>query len=261
MIFLLIVILFFLLMFLAASIRIVREYERGVIFRLGRLKGAKGPGLFFVIPVLDNMVKIDLRIVTHDVPSQEVITKDNVPVRVNAVVYYRVMNPEAAVVEVEHYRIATSQIAQTTVRSVVGQHMLDDLLSERDKINKKLQVIIDDATDPWGIKVTAVEIKDVELPAQMQRAMAKEAEAERERRARIIQAEGEKQAAVKLSEAATTMEGRPEAIYLRTLQTIAEATSEKASTVILPIPMELLRALSGWSSEKRNVPPKQSGEH
>ncbi len=249
-IFLIIIIMFFFLIFIASAIRIVREYERGVIFRLGRLKGAKGPGLFFVIPILDSMVKVDLRIITHDVPAQEVITRDNVPVKVNAVVYYRVMDPETAIVEVEHYRIATSQIAQTTVRSVVGQHSLDSLLAERDKLNKQLQSIIDEATDPWGIKVTAVEMKDVELPQQMQRAMAKEAEAERDRRARVIQAEGEKQAAIKLAEAADIMEGKPQAMYLRTLQTMAEATSEKASTIILPIPMELLRVFSAFSKDK-----------
>jgi regulator of protease activity HflC (stomatin/prohibitin superfamily) len=232
-------------LFLTSSIKIVKEYERGVIFRLGRLMGAKGPGLFFVIPVLDQMVRVDLRVVTHDVPVQEIITRDNVPVSVNAVVYYRIVDPKAAVVEVENFRVATSQIAQTTLRSVIGQAELDQLLAERDRLNQELQAVIDSATDPWGIKVVAVEIKDVELPQDMRRAMARQAEAERDRRARITLAEGEQQAAAKLLEAATAMEHQPGALYLRTLQTISEATSEKASTIIVPLPIEILRALGG----------------
>lgn len=235
--------LLFVLAFLASAIKIVREYERGVIFRLGRLKGAKGPGLFFIIPILDNMVKVDLRIITHDVPAQEVMTKDNVPVMVNAVVYYRVMDPEDAVVEVENHRQATSQIAQTTLRSIVGQEELDALLSERERINERLQGIIDEETDPWGIKVTAVEVKDVELPQTMQRAMANQAETERERRARIIAAEGEQQAADKLSQAADRMGRSPGSLYLRTLQTISDATAEKASTVVIPLPIEVMQAV------------------
>jgi len=247
---LLTMLIFFILIFLASAIKVVREYERGVIFRLGRLKGAKGPGIFFIIPIFDVWRRIDLRTVVHDVPAQEVITRDNVPVRVNAVVYYRVMDPEAAVVEVEHFQVATSQMAQTSLRSVVGQAELDELLSEREKLNKKLQKIIDDATDPWGIKVSAVEIKDVGLPPDMQRAMAHQAEAERDRRARIIRAEGEMQASQKLQEAAAEMNKSPGSLYLRTLETLSEATAEKASTVILPIPIELLRVLQRFGGDE-----------
>lgn len=228
---------------LAASIKVVREYERGVIFRLGRLVGARGPGLFLVIPLFESMVKIDLRTKVFDIPPQEVITKDNVTTKVNAVVYYRVVDPEKAITQVENYDYATAQIALTTLRSVVGQSELDELLSERDKLNMQLQKIIDEATDPWGIKVSAVEIKDVELPAEMRRAMAMQAEAERERRARIIAAEGELQASKKLAEAAKILSESKGAMFIRMLQTIKETTEEKASTVIIPFPVEFLEAL------------------
>ncbi len=227
---------------LSSAIRIVREYERGVIFRLGRLIGAKGPGLFFLIPVVDRMVKVDLRTVTLDVPSQEIITKDNVPSRVNAVVYFRIVNPENAIVQVENYFNATSLIAQTTLRSILGMSELDELLAERDKINTKLQKVIDEQTDPWGIKVTTVEVKDVELPENMKRAMARQAEAERERRAKVIAALGEAQAAEKLAEAAEIIGKHPAAIQLRFLQTVTEAASEKASTFVIPIPIDILQA-------------------
>ena len=228
---------------LAASIKVVREYERGVIFRLGRLVGARGPGLFLVIPLFESMVKIDLRTKVFDIPPQEVITKDNVTTKVNAVVYYRVVDPEKAITQVENYDYATAQIALTTLRSVVGQSELDELLSERDKLNMQLQKIIDEATDPWGIKVSAVEIKDVELPAEMRRAMAMQAEAERERRARIIAADGELQASKKLAEAAKILSESKGAMFIRMLQTIKETTEEKASTVIIPFPVEFLEAL------------------
>lgn len=228
---------------LSSAIRIVREYERGVVFRLGRLIGAKGPGLFFLIPIVDRMVKVDLRTVTLDVPSQEIITKDNVPSRVNAVVYFRIVNPENAIVQVENYFNATSLIAQTTLRSILGMSELDELLAEREKINTKLQKVIDEQTDPWGIKVTTVEVKDVELPENMKRAMARQAEAERERRAKVIAALGEAQAAEKLAEAAEIIGKHPAAIQLRFLQTVTEAASEKASTFVIPIPIDILQAL------------------
>ncbi|MHC1567980.1 MAG: slipin family protein [Candidatus Syntropharchaeia archaeon] len=228
---------------LATGIKVVKEYERGVIFRLGRLIGARGPGLFFVIPLFETMVKVDLRTITFDVPPQEVITKDNVTTKVNAVVYYRVMDPEKAVTQVEKYHLATSQIALTTLRGVIGQVELDQLLSERDEINKRLQHIVDEATDPWGIKVSAVEIKDVELPKEMQRAMASQAEAERNRRARIIAAEGELQASQKLAEAAKILNEAPGAMFIRTLQMIKDATEEKATTIVIPLPVEFLKAL------------------
>ena len=231
------------LMVLASAVKIVQEYERGVIFRLGRLVGARGPGLFFIIPILERMMKIDLRTVVLDIPPQEVITKDNVTTRVNAVVYYRVMDPSKAVVQVEHYPAATAQMALTTLRGVVGQVELDEVLSERDKINRRLQEIIDEATDPWGIKVSAVEIKDVELPEAMQRAMASQAEAERNRRARVINAEGELQASLKLADAAKVLNEQPGALYIRTLQTIKDATEEKATTVVIPLPIELMGIL------------------
>jgi len=234
---------------LASAVKIVQEYERGVIFRLGRLVGARGPGLFFIIPILETMRKIDLRTIVLDIPPQEVITKDNVTTRVNAVVYYRVMDPSKAVVQVEHYPAATAQMALTTLRGVVGQVELDEVLSERDKINKRLQEIIDEATDPWGIKVSAVEIKDVELPEAMQRAMASQAEAERNRRARVINAEGEKQASLKLAEAAEILHKEPGALFIRTLQTIKDATEEKATTVVIPLPMELMGAF-GYKKEE-----------
>ncbi len=227
---------------LSSAIKIVQEYERGVIFRLGRLVGARGPGLFFIIPILEKMVRVDLRTVTLDVPSQEIITKDNVTTRVNAVVYFRIMNPEKAIVEVENYLAATSLIAQTTLRSILGQSELDELLSKREKINQELQNVIDQQTDPWGVKVSTVEVKDVELPENMKRAMARQAEAERERRAKVIAAEGEYQAAEKLEKAAKIIGKHPEALQLRFLQTISEATSERASTIVLPLPIDLLEA-------------------
>jgi regulator of protease activity HflC (stomatin/prohibitin superfamily) len=228
------------LLFIISGIRVVKEYERGVIFRIGRLVGARGPGLFFVIPILESMQIVDLRTVTYDVPAQEVVTKDNVTVRVNAVVYYRVVEPDKAVTEVFDYRFATSQIAQTTLRSVIGQAELDEVLSEREKLNVKLQQIIDEATNPWGIKVSAVEIKDVELPKEMQRAMAMQAEAERERRAKVIRADGELQAAMKLREASEIMMESKGAMMLRILQTINETAADPATKIVFPIPIEIL---------------------
>ncbi len=238
------------LILLASAIKVVKEYERGVIFRLGRLVGARGPGLFFIIPIFETMVKIDLRVSVFDVPPQEVITKDNVTTRVNAVVYYRVLDPEKAVTVVERYDYATSQIALTTIRGVIGQAELDELLSERDKLNQRLQKIIDEATDPWGIKVSAVEIKDVELPKEMQRAMAAQAEAERDKRARIISADAEFQAAKKIAEAAGVLATQKGGMFIRALQMIKEATEEKATTVIIPFPIEMLEAL-GYRTEKK----------
>lgn len=235
-------IVFIVLIILSSAIKIVKEYERGVIFRLGRLLGAKGPGLFFIIPIVDKMFRVDLRTAVIDVPVQEVITKDNVPVRVNAVVYFRVMDPEKSIVQVQNFIAATQQISQTTLRSVIGQAHLDQLLAERDELNAQLQAIIDEATDPWGVKVSTVEIKDVELPKSMQRAMAAQAEAERDRRAKIINAEGEFQAAQKLAEAAAVMAKEPIALQLRTLRTISEVSAENATTVVLPFPIEILRA-------------------
>ncbi len=224
---------------LPQAIRILREYERGVIFRLGKLLGAKGPGLILLIPVVDRMVKMDLRVVTIDVAKQEVMTRDNVPVTVDAVVYFRVVDPVAAVVRVENFWKATSLIAQTTLRSVLGQAPLDDLLSQRDVINQKLQEIIDRQTEPWGVKVTAVEVKDVALPDSMKRAMAKQAEAERERRAKIVNAEGEFQAAEKMVQAAAMMSREPMALQLRFLQTMREISSEHNTTTFLPVPIDL----------------------
>ena len=223
----------------AASVRILREYERGVVFRLGRLIALRGPGLRFLIPIVDQMVRVDLRTVTLNVPPQEVITKDNVPVRVNAVAYFRIIDPEKAIVQIENFMVATSQIAQTTLRSVLGQHVLDELLSERDKINAILQQIIDEATSPWGIKVSIVEVKDVEIPTGMQRAMARQAEAERERRAKVIAAEGEFQASEQLKNAALVLAENPMSLQLRFLQTMLEISSERSSTLILPIPIDL----------------------
>ncbi|MBU6998495.1 MAG: slipin family protein [Theionarchaea archaeon] len=236
------VVVFLIVIFLSNAIKIVKEYERGVIFRLGRLLGAKGPGLFWIFPIVDKMFRIDMRTAVIDVPVQEVITKDNVPVRVNAVVYFRVMDPEKSIVQVQNFIAATQQISQTTLRSVIGQAHLDQLLAEREALNTKLQEIIDEATDPWGIKVSTVEIKDVEIPKTMQRAMAAQAEAERDRRAKIINAEGEFQAAQKLAEAAHVMAEEPMALQLRTLRTISEVSAENASTVVLPFPIEILRA-------------------
>jgi regulator of protease activity HflC (stomatin/prohibitin superfamily) len=231
----------FVVFLLASAVRIVNEYERGVIFRLGRVQGtAKGPGLFLLIPIVDRMVKVDLRTVTMDVPPQDVITRDNVPARVNAVVYFRVMDPNRSVIEVENYILATSQISQTTLRSVLGQKDLDDLLTNREAINEELQAIIDEQTDPWGVKVSVVEVKDVEIPQQMQRAMARQAESERERRAKIIAAEGEYQASQRLAQAAERLES-PTALQLRLFQTLAEISSEQSSTTIIPVPLELFR--------------------
>ena len=224
---------------LASAIKVFKEYERGVIFRLGRVVGAKGPGLFFIIPVMDRVVKVSLRTQTFDVKPQEIITKDNVPVKVNAVAYFRVVDPNKAVVEVENYRLATLQIAQTTLRGVLGQVELDELLTERDKINQKLQQIIDGQTDPWGIKVSIVEVKEVELPDTMKRAMARQAEVERDRRAKIINAQGEYQAAEKLSQAAKIIGQYPAAIQLRYLQTLSEVASENNSTTLFPVPIDL----------------------
>src|SRR6187551_616337 len=232
-----------LLFLLSAAIRITREYERGVIFRLGRLHSPpKGPGLFLLIPIVDKMVRVDLRTVTLNIPPQEVITKDNVPVRVNAVAFFRIIEPKAAIVQVENFMVATSQIAQTTLRSVLGQHQLDELLAEREKINAILQGIIDEATSPWGIKVSIVEVKDVEIPATMQRAMARQAEAERERRAKVIAAEGEFQASQKLSEAADVMSRSPMALQLRYLQTLLEIGATNATTIVFPAPIDMLTA-------------------
>jgi len=228
-----------LVLVLPSAVRILREYERGVIFRLGKLLRAKGPGLVFLIPIVDRMVRMDLRVVTIDVPKQEMMTRDNVPVTVDAVVYFRVIDPEAAVVKVENFLKATSLIAQTTLRSVIGQSELDDLLARRETINQKLQVIIDRQTDPWGIKVTAVEVKDVVLPDGMKRAMARQAESERERRSKIINSEGEFQAAEKLVQAAAMIEVRPVALQLRFLQTMREISSEHNTTTILPVPIDL----------------------
>jgi regulator of protease activity HflC (stomatin/prohibitin superfamily) len=227
---------------LANSIKILPEYERGVVFRLGRLRPIDyGPGIFVLIPIADRMVRISLRTVVHDVPPQDIITRDNVSVKVNAVVYYRVMNPRRAVVDVENFHYATSQLAQTTLRSVLGQVELDTLLSEREKLNQQLQTILDKHTDPWGIKVSAVEVKHVDLPVEMQRAMAKQAEAEREKRAKIIHAEGERQAATALSAAADIFGQNPVTLQLRYLQTLVEVAAEKNSTIIFPLPIELLR--------------------
>ena len=230
----------FLIMFLSSAVKILKEYERGVIFRLGRVIKTKGPGLIILIPVIDKMVKVSLRLVTMDVPSQDVITKDNVSIKVNAVVYFRVVDPTKAVVEVEDYLFATSQLAQTTLRSVCGEVELDEILSERERINAKLQSILDKHTDPWGIKVTTVEVKHIDLPEEMQRSMARQAEAERERRAKVINAEGEYQAARRLAEAAEIIEKYPEALQLRYLQTLREIASEGNSTTLFPIPIDLL---------------------
>jgi regulator of protease activity HflC (stomatin/prohibitin superfamily) len=235
------VILFLLILFLISAIKVAREYERGIIFRLGRLLPApKGPGLFILIPIVDRMVRVDLRTITLNIPPQEVITKDNVPVRVNAVAYFRIVEPKAAIVQVENFMVATSQIAQTTLRSVLGQHQLDELLAEREKINAILQGIIDEATSPWGIKVSIVEVKDVEIPSGMQRAMARQAEAERERRAKVINAEGEFQASERLKDAAVVIADHPIALQLRYLQTLLELGSSQATTIVFPAPIDLL---------------------
>jgi regulator of protease activity HflC (stomatin/prohibitin superfamily) len=236
-------ILFLIVLFLFAAIKVAREYERGIVFRLGRLlPQPKGPGLFLLIPVVDRMVKVDLRTITLNIPPQEVITKDNVPVRVNAVAYFRIVEPNAAIVQIENFMVATSQIAQTTLRSVLGQHVLDELLSEREKINAILQGIIDEATSPWGIKVSIVEVKDVEIPGGMQRAMARQAEAERERRAKIINAEGEYQAAERLKDAAIIIEQHPTALQLRYLQTLLELGASQSTTIVFPAPVDVISA-------------------
>jgi regulator of protease activity HflC (stomatin/prohibitin superfamily) len=235
------ILLFLIVLFLFSAIKVAREYERGIVFRLGRLMPSpRGPGLFILIPVVDRMVKVDLRTITLTVPPQEVITKDNVPVRVNAVAYFRIVDPKAAIVQIENFMVATSQIAQTTLRSVLGQHVLDELLSEREKINAILQGIIDESTAPWGIKVSIVEVKDVEIPSSMQRAMARQAEAERERRAKIINSEGEFQAAERLKDAALVIAEQPVALQLRYLQTLLELGSSPATTIVFPV--DLLRA-------------------
>jgi regulator of protease activity HflC (stomatin/prohibitin superfamily) len=230
-----------LLFFLASAIRVLNEYERGIIFRLGRVIGAKGPGLIILIPIVDKMVKVSLRLITMDVDPQDVITRDNVSVKVNAVIYFRVMEPVKSVIEVENYMYATSQLAQTTLRSVCGQAELDELLAEREHINSQLQEILDTQTDPWGIKVSTVEVKHIDLPQEMQRAMAKQAEAERERRAKVINAEGEYQAATRMAEAAGIMRDHPMALQLRYLQTLREISAENNSTTIFPIPIDLFR--------------------
>jgi regulator of protease activity HflC (stomatin/prohibitin superfamily) len=250
-------VLLFFLFILASAIRIVQEYERGVIFRLGRVQeGAKGPGLILLIPILDRMVKIDLRTVSMAVPPQEVITRDNVPARVDAVLYFRVIDSNRAVIEVENYVLATSQISQTTLRSVLGQKDLDDLLTNREAINEELQAIIDDHTEPWGVKVSAVEVKDVEIPQQMQRAMARQAESERDRRAKIIAAEGEYQASQRLRQAADRLES-PTALQLRLFQTLTEISSEQSSTVILPVPLDMFRPFLGGEDGYRSAKPPE----
>jgi regulator of protease activity HflC (stomatin/prohibitin superfamily) len=240
------VVVFLLVLFALAAIKVAREYERGIIFRLGRLlPQPKGPGLFILIPIVDRMVRVDLRTITLNIPPQEVITKDNVPVRVNAVAYFRIVNPQDAIVQIENFMVATSQIAQTTLRSVLGQHQLDELLAEREKINAILQEIIDEATAPWGIKVSIVEVKDVEIPQGMQRAMARQAEAERERRAKVINAEGEYQASERLKDAALVIEQHPVALQLRYLQTLLELGGQQATTIVFPLPIDLLAPFVG----------------
>ncbi len=242
--------LFILILLVSSALRIVPEYQRLVVFRLGRLLSSKGPGIVFVIPWVDRTLKVDLRVVTLDVPVQEVITRDNVPIKVNAVVYFRVLDPSRSMVEVEDYILATSQLSQTTLRSVIGRAELDDVLSARDKINIELQQIIDERTDPWGIKVSAVEVKELELPEGMKRAMARQAEAERERRAKIIAAEGELQAAEKLTQASETMERSPMTLQLRYLQTLREISVDKNSTTIFPLPLDLIKPFLSRNDRK-----------
>jgi regulator of protease activity HflC (stomatin/prohibitin superfamily) len=254
----LVVVLFVVVLFLTAAIKVAREYERGIVFRLGRLlPEPKGPGLFVLIPVVDRMVKVDLRTITLNIPPQEVITKDNVPVRVNAVAYFRIVAPQDAIVQVENFMVATSQIAQTTLRSVLGQHQLDELLSEREKINAILQAIIDEQTAPWGIKVSIVEVKDVEIPQSMQRAMARQAEAERERRAKVINAEGEFQASERLKDAALVIEEHPIALQLRYLQTLLELGSSQSTTIVFPAPVDILNTF--MSRGNRGEPAEGAG--
>ncbi|WP_165987722.1 slipin family protein [Streptomyces sp. YIM 98790] len=249
-----------LLILLAASVRIAKEYERGVIFRLGRVIGAKGPGLFFIIPIVDRMVRVSLRTVTMDIPAQDVITRDNVTVRVNAVTYFHITDPVRSVIAIENHFAGTSQIAQTTLRSVLGQTDLDDLLGKRDEINQRLQEIIDKVTDPWGVKVSLVEVKDVELPQAMRRAMARQAESERDRRAKVIHAHGEFEAAETLGRAAGTLEAHPAAMQLRLLSTLTEVASERNSTLIFPVPVELLRMVDRFSSTTGSGPGEPPGE-
>jgi regulator of protease activity HflC (stomatin/prohibitin superfamily) len=245
-----VVIVFFVVLYAIAAIKVLREYERAVVFRLGRLfPEPKGPGLFFLIPIVDRMVRVDLRTITLNIPPQEVITKDNVPVRVNAVAYFRIVAPKDAIVQIENFMVATSQIAQTTLRSVLGQHQLDELLSEREKINAILQEIIDEQTAPWGIKVSVVEVKDVEIPQGMQRAMARQAEAERERRAKVISSEGEFQASERLKDAALVLEDHPVALQLRYLQTLIEIGSSPTTTIVFPAPLELLKPFLGKNGD------------
>jgi regulator of protease activity HflC (stomatin/prohibitin superfamily) len=241
------VVVIFVVILLGSSVRVLREYERGVIFRLGRLIAQKGPGLILLIPLIDRMVKVDLRTVTLNIPPQEVITRDNVPAGVNAVAYFRVIDSQKAIVEVENYLLATSQISQTALRSVLGKAEFDQLLSERERLNEELQKIIDESTEPWGVKVTAVEIKDVEIPEQMQRAIARQAEAERERRAKIINSEGEYQAAQKLTDAADIISTNPASLQLRYLQTLLEIGTNQNTTVVFPLPMDMLEPFIGRS--------------
>ena len=245
------VLIIFVVIIVSNAMRILREYERGIVFRLGRLIGVKGPGIIFLWPVVDRMVKVSLRTVVMDVPPQDIITKDNVSLKVNAVIYFRVVQPDKAVVEVENYLFATSQLAQTTLRSILGQSALDDLLAERDKINGELQKIMDFHTEPWGVKISNVEVKQIDLPPEMQRAMARQAEAERERRAKVIHAEGEFQASQKLADAAQVIEAHPIALQLRYLQTLTEVASEKNSTTIFPVPIDLIAPfLEAWKKKQ-----------
>lgn len=252
---LLIVIIFFVIIILVNSIRVLREYERAVVFKLGRLvqSGISGPGLIFLIPIIDKMVKVSLRTVVMDVPPQDVITQDNVSIKVNAVIYFRVIQPEKAIVEVENYLIATSQLSQTTLRSVLGQSELDDLLSQREKINQKLQQIINSHTEPWGVKVSNVEVKQIDLPQEMQRAMAKQAEAERERRSKVISAEGEFQASQRLADAAKILGEQPSALTLRYLQTLREIATENNSTTIFPVPIDILKPFIKMNENKQET--------
>ncbi len=253
-------ILVIVVLFLFAALKVLNEYERGVIFRLGRVIQSKGPGLIILIPVIDRMVRMSLRIITLDVPHQDVITQDNVSIKVNAVIYYRVVDPQKAVLEVEDFHFATSQLAQTTLRSVCGAAELDEILAHRDAINSKIQIILDEQTDAWGIKVTSVELKYIDLPQEMQRAMAKQAEAERERRAKVINAEGEFQAADKLAQAAKIISANPQALQLRYLQTMREMAAESHSSTILPIPFDLLNAVSGLTQQGSTPSMNQPGK-
>jgi regulator of protease activity HflC (stomatin/prohibitin superfamily) len=254
----LVALVLFVIIILVNTLKVLREFERGVIFRLGRLIGAKGPGLIILIPIVDKMVRVDLRVITYDVPPQDVITKDNVSLKVNAVLYFQIIDANRAIVSVANYFEATSQIAQTTLRSVLGQLQLDDLLTNRDRINAELQKIIDGQTEPWGVKVSVVEVKNVDLPPEMQRAMAKQAEAERERRAKIIHAECEMQASQKLADAATVMATAPNAIQLRYLQTLTEIATEKNSTIIFPVPIDILDSLRNFLDRGSRSPKSDS---